>query len=172
MKQVLLTALLLLCAVPAAGQQALGLPTEGERHAMDVMSYGTVAMNVAMAVADCHHDGQWDKKCLTRLGVKNAAAFGIGQLTKKVFHTTRPCEPNLCGIDHGTGSTLSNHTLFSFVNVDPWGQTHLGFAVEYSIALGTGAGRVTSLRHELVRDVLPSLLAAQGINALTHRFIR
>lgn len=146
---------------------AQALPTEAERNAADVVSYVTLSANVAMAVADCHYAGEWNKKCLIRLTIKNATSFGVSELLKRVIHEPRPCEP-LCGRDSGTGSAPSGHTMISFVNVDPWGNTHLGLTVEYSFASATALGRVFAKKHNWW-DVLDSAALAQGINAVVHQ---
>lgn len=162
--------LLVGCCASVSAQSSLALSTESERHAADVASYVTLGANVALAVADCRHDGAWDRTCLIRLGVKNGGALALDEALKRLVHETRPCEPSRCGIDHGTGSWPSGHAALSFVNVDPWGRTHVGLGVEFSFASATSALRVLSERHNWW-DVLSSAVYAQGINAVTHRAI-
>lgn len=161
--------LLLLCSIPVSAQSSLALPTEGERHAADVASYLTYAASAGMALADCRHDGQWDRTCLVRLGVKNGTSILLTEALKRLIHEKRPCEPN-CGIDTGSGSFPSGHSI-SFVNVDPWGHAHLGLSVEFTVASATAAERVLAFKH-WSWDAVGSALLGQGINAATRRIIQ
>lgn len=172
MPRILWCLALLVFALPAGAraQEALGLPTAGEREAANVASYVTLGANVALAVVDCRHDGAWDRTCLIRLAVKNGIGIGVSEGFKRLIHERRPCEPARCGRDAGTGSAPSGHTMIAFVNVDPWGQAHLGISVEYSVASATAALRVLSLRHHWW-DVVGTAAAAQGINAATRAII-
>lgn len=149
---------------------AQALPTQAERDAADVTSYLTLAANLGLAVADCRHDGQWDRVCLIRLAVKNGAGLAISEGLKRVIHEPRPCEPASCGRDAGTGSRPSGHSLISFVNVDPFGRAHLGVTVEYSFASVTAAARVLAWKHR-ARNVAESAAIGQALNAATHALI-
>ncbi len=173
MKQLIIClSILLLFAQSSLAQTALTLPTAGERKAADIASYITLGTNMTMAIANCYHNGEWDTKCLLRVGVKNGATLLISEGLKRLIHEGRPCEPShACGIDTGTGSIPSGHAIFSFVNVDPFGQSHLGFSVEYSIAFGTATGRVLAGKHNWW-DVLASAVMGQGINAATNKLIK
>lgn len=143
---------------PLAAQNRFALPTQAERNVADIGSYATVAVPMALDALSCR-DSADKQKCFGMMAVRDATTFVVAQLLKRAFHQSRPCAPS-CGIDNPNEGMPSMHMAFV---VSALGGNKSA-ALNYSMILGTTAGRYASNKHDKWQ-----ILAGVGLGALTSR---
>jgi len=148
---------LMLTTAAHAQEPRLALPTEAQRHAADVASWGTVLTVVAL---DARHS--WEcadrARCFVAQGARVGVTYGVVFAVKKLIHRQRPCAPD-CGSDNPNFSFYSAHTALAFTTV---GGPRLAFVLPLSI--GTGGLRVMAGKHWLT-----DTLVGAGAGLLTSK---
>lgn len=159
----LITSLILSIFLAAAPISAQSLPidhitppltSQSARKAVDILTYGTVGANIAMAVVEDLR-GPDKLNALAVTGMRVGATVGIAEVIKVLIPRTRPD-----GSDNQ--SFFSEHTAIAFSLA---GGPHASITIP--LAVGTGAGRILAGKHYLT-DVITG--AAVGL--LMHRSIQ
>lgn len=170
MKKLILSLVLVLWLAPSAYAQGLGALAGGTfkgsdlvhfidgltppasspkvQKAADIASWGTYLGAASLDAVDVWQSDNRTRGYVT-MGARDAVVAAAVWSIKKAVHRTRPCAP-ACGIDNADSSFLSGHTAFATSSIN-WRGNHK--AVQLSLAVGTGAGRIIGKKHWLT-DVL------------------
>jgi membrane-associated phospholipid phosphatase len=108
MKAFVLALLVLLVASSARAELKLQLPTEGERQAANVVSWGTAVVAVALdtkASWECPHR----VRCFELQAARTSVVYGSVFAAKLLVGRARPCAPSDCGRDNPNFSFFSGH---------------------------------------------------------------
>ncbi len=147
----LLLALCVFIATPVAAQSRFVLPTDHEREAANIASTVTLGIEMALDAKASWDCGEGKRvRCFEMQAWRTSGVLATGWLVNKMFPRNRPCAPS-CGKDDPTANRLSMHMAEAIAAI-PFGQScspgpRVG--VQWSLALGTGAGRWFSARHDI-----------------------
>jgi hypothetical protein len=127
-------------SLAAAQEPKVMLPTENQRRAADMASWGT-----ALAAVGLDAKASWDcedrRRCFALQGARVGVTYGVVLAVKKLIHRRRPCAPD-CGTDNPDFSFYSAHTALAFQTV---GGSRLVFTLP--LAISTGGLRVAAGKH-------------------------
>jgi hypothetical protein len=147
----LILALCLFMAVPVSAQSRFTLPTENERQAANIASWVTLGVEMGLDAKASWGCGDGKRvRCFEMQALRTGGVMATGWAVNKLFPRNRPCAPS-CGADNPTANRLSMHMAQATAAI-PFGQRcspgpRVG--VQWSLAVGTGAGRWFSARHDL-----------------------